>query len=58
MIALVGCLDVAEDADMGDRTRERQWGSVRGVWELRRDARYEPSNEATVLRGIEWQWSR
>ena len=52
------CLDVAEDADTDDRMRERRWGSVRGVWELRQDARHEPSNEATALRGIEWQWSR
>ena len=29
------CLDIAEDTDMVNRTRERQWGSARGVWELR-----------------------
>ena len=52
------CLDIVEDADMDDRTRERRWGSARGAWELRRDACHEPSNEATVLHGIEWQWSR
>ena len=47
------CLDIAEDVDMDDRTRERWWGSARGVWELRRDVCHEPSNEATVLCGIE-----
>ena len=52
------CLDVAEDADTDNRMRERWWRSARGVWELRRDAHHEPSNEATVLRGIEWRWSR
>ena len=52
------CLDVAEDVDMDDRMRERRWGSARGVWELRWDACHEPSNEATVLHGIEWRWSR
>ena len=52
------CLDVAEDADTDDRTRERRWGSARGVWELRQGACHEPSNEATVLCGIEWWWSR
>ena len=52
------CLDVVEDADTDDRMRERQWGSVRGVWELRRDAHHEPSNVATALCGIEWWWSR
>ena len=52
------CLDVAEDADMDDRMRERRWGSARGVRELRWDARHEPSNEATALCGIEWWWSR
>ena len=25
------CLDIAEDADMDNRTRERRWGLVRGV---------------------------
>ena len=52
------CLGVAGDADTDDRMRERRWGSAREGGELRRDARHEPSNEATALRGIEWWWSR
>ena len=47
------CLDIAEDADVVDSMREMQWGSAREVWELRQDACHEPSNEATVLCGIE-----
>ena len=51
-------LAIAEDVDAVDRMRERWWGSARGVWELRWDAHHEPSNEATALHGIEYQWSR
>ena len=47
------CLDIVEDVDLVNRMRERWWGSARGVWELRWDAHHEPSNEATVLCGIE-----
>jgi len=52
------CVDVAEDADADNRMRERRWESAREVWGLRQDVRHERCNEAAVLLGIEWRWSR
>ena len=52
------CVDVAEDVDVDNRMRERQWESAREVWELRRGACHECCNEAAALLGIKWQWSR